>query len=357
MPKPNRPGLLIYTATILMLIMAPAVIAHAQVEVDIQFPSYDVVYLADFVDPTTGKLSGAVPNVSFTLSTSGTIKIYLVVNAHVRFADNTTGVLLTVPARTSVFELRGTRVITSRDLSGGTADIKVVEHKEDESIKKRLEDHAKRFPTAPVGTYSISVDVISATGGRVGGTTRSVNIQNAATSEVQVTLIDPLPGAAVSTPFPTFSWTSDKPQVTLYVYEKLRANQSPEEAITGVPHLTSQLTNQTTLTYPPMASRRLEPGKSYFWYVETAVSTNRGVEKRQSEIRLFRIVLDNAFALLVDQALNSLGGQAAGTMATLSQMGWVPKGNPTVDGRTISREELRALLNALRNYTIRVESQ
>jgi len=357
MPKPNRPRSLLLFAMIPLLITAFAAVAHSQVQVDIQFASYDVVYLADFVDPTTGKLSGAVPNVSFTLSIAGSMKIYLVVNAHVRFADNTTGVLLTVPARTSEFELKGTRFITSRDLSGGTADIKVVEHKENESIKQRLEDHAKRFPTAPVGTYSISVDVFQAGGGRVGGATREVNIQNAATSEVQVTLIDPLPGAAISTPFPTFSWTSDKPQVTLYVYEKLRAIQSPEEAITGVPHLATALTNQTTLTYPPTASRRLEPGKSYYWYVETSVSTNRGVEKRQSEIRLFRIVLDNAFALMVDQTLNSLGGPAAGTMATLSQMGWVPKGNPSVDGKMISREELRTLLNNLKNYTIRVESQ
>jgi hypothetical protein len=178
---------------------------------------------------------------------------------------------------------------------------------------------------------------------------------------VQVTLIDPLPGAVLASLFPTFSWTSEKPEVTLFVYEKRPIHRSPEEAITGIPYLKQELSGGQTFTYPPDAPRRLENGRSYYWFVETSVTTNRGVEKRQSEIRLFRVRLDNTLGQTVEQLFNSMGGQGAGTIGTLMQMGWLPSGSVTLDGRTLTRDELIALFNKLINdrtpITIRVESQ
>lgn len=367
MPKSNPVRSFLLNAIILLIVMvAPMTLTAQGVGIEIDFDSYDVVYLADFINPTTGKLSGTIPNVSFVLTSrtpTGSVRLYLEINAQIRFrGDASAAPLFSVPARTSEFELRGTRVITSRELSEGALDIRVVEYKENESVKNRLEEHAKRFPTAPVGTYDVSVQAFAAgTGALLGSSLKTVSIQNAAVSEVQVTLIDPLPGETVSTPFPTFSWSSDRPEVTLYVYEKLPIHRSPEEAITGIPYLVMKLENRTTFTYPTTAPRRLEQNKSYFWFVETSVQTNRGVEKRQSEIRMFRVNLEQALAQAIEQIMNSLGGDFAGTMATLQQMGWVPTSNPTLDGRTMTREELIALINQLisknTKLNVRVESQ
>jgi hypothetical protein len=350
----------------LVVLMSSRAAAQTTVEFSLQFPSYDVIYLSDFLDPTTGKISSAVPNMSFEMRTNPpgqVVNIKLEINAEIQLrGEAAPEKLLTRAAVTRPFDLNGYRIITSRDLSGGLSDIKVDDYLENESAKKKLEDHAKRFPTAPVGTYRFTVRALSGvTGAELGKDEKTITVSNASASEVQVTLIDPLPGAVLASLFPTFSWTSEKPEVTLYVYEKRPVHRSPEEAITGIPYLKQTLQGAQTFTYPADAARRLENGKGYYWFVETSVTTNRGVEKRQSEIRFFRVRLDNTLGQTVEQVFNSLGGRGAGTISTLLQMGWVPSGPVTLDGRTLSREELVALFNKLVNertdITIRVESQ
>ena len=345
---------------LLMFFGSTSLAQTPRVEFDLRFPSYDVIYLSDFVDPVTGKLSSSIPNVSFEMRTDPpgqTVRIYLVIGARIKLqGDAGFEDILSTPATTKPFDLFGTRVITSRDLRGGLSDIKIDDYQENESVKKRLEDYAKRFPTAPVGTYEISVMAKSAVTGTVlGSAQKTINVQNASSSEVQVTLIDPPAGGVLATAFPTFSWTSEKPEVTLFVYEKLPIHRSPEEAITGIPYLKQQISGSQVFTYPPDAARRLQDGKTYYWFVETSVTTNRGVEKRQSEIRMFRVRLDNTLAQTIEQLLNQMGGGASGTIGTLVQMGWNPSPPVTLDGRTLSREELIALFQKLATEGIKVQ--
>lgn len=344
----------------LMLLGSTGLAQTPRVVFDIRFQSYDVIYLADFVDPVTGKLASSIPNVSFEMRTDPpgqTVNIYLEINARIKLqGDAGFENVLSRPAVTRPFDLFGSRVITSRDLRGGLSDIVVDDYEENPTVKDRLEGYAKRFPTAPVGTYVVEVKAFSAvTGNMLGSASKTITVQNASSSEVQVTLVDPPGGAVLGTPFPTFSWTSEKPEVTLYVYEKLPIHRSPEEAITGIPYLKKKINGAQVFTYPADAPRRLQDGRSYYWFVETSVTTNRGVEKRQSEIRMFRVRIDNALARTVEQLLNQMGGGAAGTIATLIQMGWNPSPPVTMDGRTLSRDELIALFSKLANEGTKVQ--
>jgi hypothetical protein len=167
---------------------------------------------------------------------------------------------------------------------------------------------------------------------------------------VVVTLVSPEHGSSVPTPFPTFTWTSQKPKVTLYVYEKLPVHRSAEEAVTGIPYLKLELNGISTFTYPADAARRLEVGKTYLWFVETEVVTTRGNLSRRSEVRLFRVQAgggDNALTRL----LSTLPGDVAGQLQQLIQDGWIPSG-VTLDGRPLNQGELTALFQQLaRNNT------
>jgi hypothetical protein len=353
-------------ALLVMLTGSTCLAQTPRVQLDLQFPSFDVIYLSDIIDPVTGKLASSVPNFALNLRTDPpgqTISLYLVISAKIKLqGDAGYDEVLSTPARTEPFDLFGSRTITSRDLRGGLSDIKVDVYEENQAVKDRLENYAKRFPTAPVGTYIVQVKVFSAvTDNPLGSASKTITVQNASSSEVQVTLVDPPAGAVLATPFPTFSWTSEKPEVTLYVYEKLPIHRSPQEAITGIPYLKQEISGAQVFTYPANAPRRLQDGRSYYWFVETSVTTNRGVEKRQSDIRMFRVRADNALAQTVEQLLNQMGGAAAGTIATLIQMGWNPSPPVTMDSRTLSREELIALLSKLASegtkVQIHVESQ
>jgi hypothetical protein len=190
---------------------------------------------------------------------------------------------------------------------------------------------------------------------RLGGTVISIIVRNASPDEVVVTLIDPLPGAVLSTVLPTFTWSSPFPEVTLSVYEKLPSHMSANEAVSGIPHLVMPLSGPSTFTYPPTASRHLEMGKTYAWQVTTTVRTNRGNVERPSEVRVFRILPPSQVLRDLEDLLNGLGGAGLGTLSTLLGMGWVPKGDITLDGKTLSPEEVAKLLKDLASKNIPVK--
>ncbi len=335
------------------------------VNMDLNFQDYDVIFLSDFIDVASQKLAPNIPNIYLELTTSPanrTLNVYMKVWAYVQLKGKAQELL--VEAETEVFELKGFRTISSRDFAGSsTSDVEIKKgYYENKKLRGDLEDHAKRFPTAPVGNYRVVMEMYLAYASppqRLGAAARTISIQNASASEVQVTLIEPQEGAVVPTTLPTFSWNSEKPDVTLYIYERGQFHRSPQEAITGVPHLKRDLPRISTFTYPPDAPRRLETNKGYYWYVETFVSTNRGIEKRQSEIRFFRIKLDNPWERSMEQAFTNLGGSAAGTFATLQSIGWLPTGVVTLEGKTLTRDEFVALVSTLvqsnRPIKIRVE--
>ena len=341
--------------------------AQTITHVDFDLPSldYDVVYLADFVDVTTNKLSKNIPNFSGSIRADGVGQIMLDVTASVQLKGEAVEEL--VFAETEPFKINFTRTLTSADLAaGGASDIEIKgsPYRENMALRDKIQKYAERFPTAPVGQYFIELVAYSVTpagekGGVLGKIQKTITVRNASPEEVQLNLLDPQPGATISSTLPTFSWNSPNPKVTLYVYEKLPIYQSLQEAITGVPYLKQDIDGPQTFTYPANALRRLEQNKSYVWFVEAPVITNRQTIMRRSEVRLFRIRLDDRQSQEISDMMNSFGGSAGGTFATLQNMGWTPSGSMTLDGKPITLDELKALVAKLvaqnTQVTLRVE--
>jgi hypothetical protein len=334
--------------------------------VDFDLPSldYSVIYLADFIDVSSNKLASSIPNFTGTINANGGVG-YIVLHATVLLQlKGDPGPQELVYAETNPFFINGSRSLTASDLaSGSTGDIKIRNspYRENTTLRNRIQDYAKQFPTAPVGKYILQLQAYdsSDTNPLPPGIQKIITVRNASPDEVQVNLIDPLPGAVVSTTIPTFTWTSQNPDVTLYVYEMRPIYQSLEEATNGILFLKQEVNGPQSLAYPANASRPLEQNKSYVWFVEASVSTNRQTIQRRSEIRLFRIQLDNRANQEVSDLMNGFGGSAAGTFSTLQSIGWTPTGTITLDGKPITLDDLKALVAKLAaqntQITVRVE--
>jgi hypothetical protein len=348
--KPSR----LLLAFVLMLAGTSFAVSQG-VQFDINIPNYDVVYVSDLVEVSTGKLKQSLPDMSITLRSTPPRRIFLRVRIDLQLRDGMRKNI--VDGTSEPFDLNGVMRITARDLAGRGASINFRERNttwidEDDALAKQIKSHVENFPTLPVGNLYISLAAFDPTnpGTPIGDLRHTISIRNSSESEVVVTLVSPEHGSSVPTPFPTFTWTSQKPKVTLYVYEKLPVHRSAEEAVTGIPYLKLELNGISTFTYPADAARRLEVGKTYLWFVETEVVTTRGNLSRRSEVRLFRVQAgggDNALTRL----LSTLPGDVAGQLQQLIQDGWIPSG-VTLDGRPLNQGELTALFQQLaRNNT------
>jgi hypothetical protein len=336
------------------------------VEFDLPSLNYDVIYLGDFIDISSNKLAKNIPNFSGTIlatgSGTGDGQIILDATAQIMLkGDPSPSILATAttkPFKIPLVNGNGSRTISANDLAGGVTDIDIAQSYENTTFRQRIEDYAKSIPTAPVGQYTLQLTAYSVVSGvkgaPVGSTQKIITVRNASPDEVQVNLIDPQPGSVVSTTLPTFSWTSPNPDVTLYVYEKLPIYQSLQEAVNGIPYLKQEVNGPQTFTYPANAARRLEQNKSYVWFVEAAVTTNRQTIQKRSELRLFRIQLDNREGQEVSDMMNSFGSSAAGTFSTLQSIGWIPTGPITLDGKPVTLDDLKALVAKLAAQNIQV---
>jgi len=335
--------------------------AQAITQVDFDLPSldYDVIYLGDFIDVTANKLAKNIPNFTGTIRANGSGYILLHATVLIQLKGDP-GPEELVYAETYPFYINGSRTLSASDLAeGSVSDIKTNDRlqRRHTDVENRIKNYAQQFPTAPVGQYILQLQAYDSSDTKpLGpGMQKIITVRNASPDEVQVNLIDPQPGAVVSTTLPTFSWSTSNSDVTLYVYEMLPIYQSVEEAITGIPYLkVNPPSGAQTFTYPADAQRRLEQNKSYVWFVEAAVTTNRQTIQRRSEIRLFRIQLDNRANQEISDMMNNFGGSAAGTFATLQSIGWIPAGTITLDGKPMTLDDLKALVAKLTAQNIQV---
>ncbi|HEY5615881.1 MAG TPA: hypothetical protein VIL52_07640 [Bacteroidota bacterium] len=335
-----------------------------QVNVNLQLPNYDVIYAADLYDISTQSLTSAIPNFGIELNgvpadLSILVEMRLVFRIRLQ-GDAAPSDLLT--ARTEPFTVTGSKFISARDLvRGARGDIRIrAGSNVNSTLQDRLEERIRNVPTLPVGQYTIAVEVLSSPGNvRLGGDSRTLEIRNASAGELTITLLEPQDGAAISSLLPTFSWSAAKPRARIKVYEKLPHHQSPQEAVTGIPHLNAEV-NGSVYTYSPDA-RKLDVGKAYYWFIETVITSNRGNEVKQSEIRMFRVASGNmtALFLLLEQLFSTYGADLAPLLVSMQSMGLQLTGEVTLDGSRVTREQLAQLFDGfVRNQTrlnVRIE--
>lgn len=339
----------------------------SKVEFTVSGLDYDVLYLADFLDIGTGKLREFVPAFSAEMRPTpagSSSSVRMALRTYMILQGDPTEYLLT-NGLSNVFTFGpNPRSVYSKDLiRGGSTDIRMspqggVLWNDSNPGKKKLEEHLKRFPSAPVGTYRFVIEVFLASNNlSLGRTQYDLIVRNASAEEVLITLIDPQPGEVIHTTSPQFTWRADR-ECEVHIYERLPMMRSAQDAVSGVPHAVINAGSSQTTSYST-AGRRLEYGKTYVWFVRTTVRTNRGDEFRDSEIRSFRILAAGQDMGALRDALDVSDEALAGTLSTLESIGWNPNGDITLDGKPISREEAKAVLRAVaakkKPISVRVE--
>lgn len=322
-------------------------VLHAQgttVAVSIMAPNWEVASLADLVDVTTLTLKANVANFSISLTTvpaNSQVRVFLETELLWKLVgdDDPKQLFLTT---TTAFLLVNARTITSTDLERGSASGLNPRTQFNTVQEDRLKEQFRTIAYAPAGDYILRVRVKdAATFAIIGSGETRISVRS--TSEnLPVTILDPMDGSTVQTMNPTVSWTTDATRVKVSFVEM--RGRSPQEALTD-PRQQSEIIQGSTYTYPVNAAFRLEPGKSYYVIVAPLVITPRGVVEAPPAISSFR-VMENQLLTILESFFGGIGGDAAGSFETLKRMGFNPS-ELTLNGRAITIQDLRALLNEL----------
>ena len=225
---------------------------------------------------------------------------------------------------------------------------------EDRGLKDCIEEHVYDFATLPTGVYAITVSVFTPEAERqLGSSSEQFVISFSSGDEIQVDLFSPDNGASVPSTFPTFSWNTNAPLVTLLVFEMLPHHTTPQDAIEdpSALYLEQSLSDAFfTFTYPPSALRPLQAGNTYVWYIRAEIGSLTETIIKRSPIWQFTVETFDAGA-----GLDS-GGQAgvldlldefAGEYPELNFLGLTFE-SILLDEVPITAEEMRRLITRLK---------
>ena len=170
----------------------------------------------------------------------------------------------------------------------------------------------------------------------------------------KVELLYPMDGDRVVTRFPLFQWRSDTQETLLRVYEMPERMRSPEEAITGIPHLEKRVSNTNQFIYPQSGPgvRILEPGKQYVWFVEALYTTSANREESIiSALHVFSIVdtqAENLFDLIKQELERLLETNYQHIIERIEEGNFEFTDQIRLDGVPISSEDLLKVIRAIR---------
>ncbi len=170
----------------------------------------------------------------------------------------------------------------------------------------------------------------------------------------RVELLTPMDGARIVSQFPHFQWRSDTREVVLRVFEKRPGVRSPEEAITGIPHLEQRVSNNNQLTYPQTGAgvRALEPGMQYVWYLEGLYKTSANREEGiLSDLHTFTVVdpaHESARNVLWIELRQLLEERHPHIVEEIERGNYEDIEQIFLDGSQITGEELQMVINAIR---------
>lgn len=229
----------------------------------------------------------------------------------------------------------------------------------DEAAKKMFETAALPTGTMPAGTYDFSVLVTP-----VSSALRPVNdgFQFVLSNPSRVELLLPLEGDDAVPQFPLFQWLFDGTVARLHVYERLPGQASYEEAASGIPHHSVELTSRA-YQYPTSGVRSLVPGKTYVWYVEGVTRSTGGQEQTiRSPLRSFAVAstASTSEASLLDAIERALGPSYRALFEQLRAGGYTTVDGMRVDGAPLPTVDFLRLLNQFqidpeRVLSVRVE--
>jgi hypothetical protein len=380
---------------------SPHIIAQPKYDVNINANEYDVLFLTEFFNVRSQKLSSSVSGFSVDIieqaatGASRWICAEVIVRARLR-GDADTKQL--VQGLSRAFEISGGRkTLTAFDFAGyGIASADASKpYTQDLKLKRRIAELAQTTPTAPPGTYQITVIVHDSSAANfsaspLGKDTKTIVIPYSSVDEVFVEINDPKNGSFFTNLAPTFSWTSSEKDVRVSVYEAGTNHHSPQDVLTGgnpclvwesfSKNINSAVLNQaslttndqlqsqqkgagfngTSLTYPSNAQRQLQQEKAYVLQVEARVSTNRGLMMRPSRPVVFRIT-DDKVGKVLDNFVNTLDNNVSSPYLSLRSdpidwIFWSPYGDIMLDGVKQTETDLQTLLKDLASRTdVKVE--
>jgi hypothetical protein len=341
--KPRAPlkvlTLLIVWTMVLWIAVGPEI--HAQsLSVSVTILSLDQISINDL---DFENFHGSRPFIALTMISPGTTKVILHLDIEALLGGESQPFLLAT-AVSIPFDLTGTMRVTNVDLGSSTGiALNANESGIYEGAGKRVNDVLQTTGKLPYGTYTFKAWLESLTP-NVHTSTEfpvSVTIQNPS----RVELLAPSTNTDWPNTFPVFQWSSNTDEVILGVYEKQPGMQTPQEAISGVPNLQTRLGKINTFQYPPSGPgvRQLEPGKSYYWFVQGLIRSGSNTEdvipSEIWQINISRQSGSAASAAILSQLEDIAGPQFAALIQRLQEMGFEPTGLLRFGGVTMTWTE------------------
>jgi hypothetical protein len=343
---------------LLLLLVVPSLLSAQEITVRSVTAPIDVLTVndVDFTKATTPKwlftieVTVAPPGTAATLFLRMQLDVAL--SSGEVFPD-------AVSIETTPFSVTGTRTITNLDLQNPGF---VASSRTDPGARQRLEETALPSGIVPAGIYNFRVEVIPVNGGPGASDEFRFSLKNPST----VDLLAPMDGETVTTTFPLFQWIFEGPSATISVYEKLEGQASYEEAASGVPALTEEVTTPY-FQYPTAGARVLQPGHTYVWFVDGHIRRSGGTEQDiTSQIRSFTVSRNagtgfgGATVSLLDELERALGPQYAPVFDQLRKKGFTATGEIRLDGSAITSLDMLQVLNRFRTrpesvLSVRVE--
>ncbi len=296
-----------------------------------------------------------------------------------------------VEGESNVFQLfPGDYSFNNNQLNLGTAfienpenRIKIRNYSIDLNRIDKLEAQVSSTGKLPAGVYQFQVELV--TDPPSGAPITDQNPDDNTLTITNPTTIEPLfPGSRVSlgdapeipTTVPYFVWQSDADLFDLYVYWKYES-ESIEDVLSRDPilHLenysnlvfqypasTEPLLFLNKIGYPPGGSvgavRLIEPGYTYYWYVNVHIPTASGETLLPSDVYQFKVVdRENTSAssdLIMTYLRQILGDQYDQYMDALQ--GYTPTGVILMNGTSVEVDVLAGLLQKLLSQTATIQN-
>jgi hypothetical protein len=246
---------------------------------------------------------------------------------------------------TAQFEIRGSRSFTNLDLRD--PEIRH-EYSMDAVAKRRFEEIALPSGILPAGVYTFRIEVVDTRNVLIGKASFKFVLKNPSRLE----LVFPLDNDRTVGQFPLFQWNFDGQRARISVFERLPGQSSPEEATSGIPHVSSEVTGNSFL-YPSAGVRPLEPGKSYAWFVEGLYGASGGSNRSlRSPIRSFTVNAGGsnpAIQSLLDELEKALGPKHKALFERIRAEALSPTGQIRLNGAPVTTSELIKLIAQLRD--------